>query len=170
VTTLAGTALGGGISYFVGRQQAKDARSQRDEEYLREQRKQSADRRFQAYSGFLNGARSFRNGLETYYAHPRNEPSLAEIESLLHTANDASTLVFLVVESPGTYQACRDLLRALSRAGLIIRGSEPGAAADPWAELDTLLGKATREFQNAARNELGVPGPAEPWDSPAFPS
>jgi hypothetical protein len=42
VTTLAGTALGGGISSFVSRQQAKDAHLQRDEEYLREQRKQSA--------------------------------------------------------------------------------------------------------------------------------
>jgi hypothetical protein len=28
-----------------------------------------------------------------------------------------------------------------------------------------LLGRATREFQNAARAELGVSGPAEPWDS-----
>jgi hypothetical protein len=170
VTTLAGTALGGGISYFVSRQQAKDARSQREEEYLREQRKQSADRRFQAYSGFLNSARSFRNALEAYYAHPRSEPSLAGIESLLHSANDASALVFLVVESPGTYEACRGLLRALGKAGLIVRGSEPGAAVGPWAELSSLLGRATREFQNAARSELGVPGPAVPWDSPELPS
>jgi hypothetical protein len=33
-----------------------------------------------------------------------------------------------------------------------------------------MLGRATREFQNAARNELDVAGPAEPWDDTARPA
>jgi hypothetical protein len=166
VTTLAGTALGGGISFFVSRQQARDMRSQREEEYLHEQRKQSADRRFQAYSEFLTRARSLRNALATYYVHPGHEPSLAEVDSLLQSANDASTLVFLVVESDDTYQACREVLRALSKARSIIHSTESAATGNPWGELNILLGQATREFQNAARSELDVRGPAEPWDRP----
>lgn len=163
-TTLAGTVLGGTISSMVSRQQARDARLQRAEEYLRQQRKQSADRRFQAFSEFLMRARSFRNATEAYYVHPHHKPALAEIDSLLHSANDASALVFLVVESDGSYQACREVLRALWRARTIIHGIEPSATENPWLELNMLLGRTTREFQNAARTELEVPGPTEPWD------
>jgi hypothetical protein len=169
VTTLAGTTLRGAISLFVSRQQAKATRSQRAEDYQREERKQSADRRFQAYSEFLTRARSFRNALETYYVKPRHKASLAEMDALLHSASDASTLVFLVLESEATYRACREVVRALGKAQPIIHGTEPGSAVDPWAELNALLGRTTREFQNAARNELGVRGPAEPWDNANLP-
>jgi hypothetical protein len=165
VTTLAGTALGGTISFAVNRQQARYTRLQREEEHLREQRGQSVDRRFQAYSEFLIRARSFRNATEAYYVHPHHKPSLAEMDSLLHSANDASAFVFLVVESDRAYEACRKVLRALWRARTLIHDLDPSADQDPWGELDVLLGRTTREFQNAARSELGVSGPAEPWDS-----
>jgi hypothetical protein len=165
VTTLAGTALGGFISVFVSRQQAKDIRSQRAEDYQREERKQSTDRRFQAYSEFLTRTRSLRNALETYYVNPRHKASLAEMDALHHSASDASALVFLVLESDATYRACRDVVRAIEQAQSIIHGIESGSAGDPWAELNALFGRTTREFQNAARSELGVRGPAEPWDS-----
>jgi hypothetical protein len=165
VTTLAGTALGGTTSFAVNRQQARYTRLQREEEHLREQRGQSVDRRFQAYSEFLIRARSFRNAAEAYYVHPHHKPPLAEMDSLLHSANDASALVFLVVESDGAYEGCRSVLRALWRARTLIHDLDPSADEDPWGELNMLLGRTTREFQNAARSELGVSGPAEPWDS-----
>jgi len=168
-TTLVGAVLGGAIGFVLNRQQARDARQQRQEEEVRELRRRSADRRFQAYSEFLTRARSFRNAVEGYYVHPRHKPSVAEIDSLLQSANDASALVFLVVESEDTYRGCRSVLRALWRARAIIHGIESSAAKDPWDELNVLLGSATREFQNAARNELGVSGPAEPWDSAVRP-
>jgi hypothetical protein len=164
VTTLGGALLGGAISVVVGRQQARENRLQRQEEDVRERLRRSADRRFAAYADFLTAARSFRNAVEAYYVHPRHKPSLTALDALLQTANDASALVFLVVESDGTYQGCREVLRSLQRARAVIHGTEP-AAGDPWPELSTLLGRATREFQNAARAELGVSGPAEPWDS-----
>jgi len=166
-TTLIGAVLGGAISLALSRLQSKDARLQRQEEEAREQRRRSVDRRFQAYSEFLTRARSFRNATESYYLHPRHRPSLAEMDSLLHAANDASALVFLVVESEGTYEGCRAVLRALGKARAVIHGIEPAAAEDPWAGLNLLLGNATREFQNAARSEMGVTGPAQPWDSRA---
>ena len=168
VTTLAGALLGGAMSFVLSRQQAREARLQRQEEDAREQLRRSADRRFQAYADFLTGARSFRNAVEAYYLHPRHKPSLTAIDALLQSANDASALVFLVVESDDTYQGCRKVLRSLGRARAAIHGIER-TAADPWPELNLLLGRATREFQNSARTELGVSGPAEPWESPVQP-
>lgn len=164
VTTLAGAGLGGTISFLLSRQQVKEARRQRQEEDARELRRRSADRRFQAYADFLTRARSFRNAVEAYYLQSRHKPSLKEIDSLLQSATDASALVFLVVEGRATYEAGRHVLRALSRAQAVIHGIEPPESAEPWDELNVMLGRATREFQNAARGELDVTGPAEPWD------
>jgi hypothetical protein len=164
LTTLAGGMLGGAISLVLSRQQAKEARLQRQEDDARERLRRSTDRRFQAYADFLTRARSFRNAVEAYYLHPRHKPALTAIDALLQSATDASALVFLVVESDDTYQGCRNVLRALGRGRAVIHGIEP-AAGDPWPELEVLLGRATREFQNSARTELGVSGPAEPWEA-----
>lgn len=162
-TTLAGALLGGAISLVLSRQQAREARLRRQEDDARERLRRSADRRFQAYSDFLTGARSFRNAVEAYYVHPRRKPPLTALDDLLQSASNASSLVFLVVESDGTYRGCRGVLRALSHARSVIHEIEQ-ASEDPWPELSLLLGRATREFQNSARAELGVSGPAEPWE------
>ena len=90
-------------------------------------------------------------------------PSLAEVDSLLQAANDASALVFLVMESEQTYEGCRVVLRALTSAREVIHAAAPGTAADPWPDLNLLLGRTTREFQNSVRNELGVSGPIAAW-------
>jgi len=163
VTTLAGGLLGGAISILVSRQQAREARRQRAEDDLREQRRRSEDRRYAVYSEFLTQARSFRNAVEAHYAHRRGKPGVTEIGSLLQNANDASALVFLVVESQETYEGCRAVLRALSRARELLQEAGKQPAADPWEELNALLGQAIRRFQNAARGELGVSGPTVPW-------
>ena len=160
VTTLAGAVLGGAISFFLSRQQMREARRQRQEEDARERRRRSADRRFEAYADFLTRARSFRNAAESFYLQPRRNASLKEIDSALQSANDASALVFLVVEDHATYEACRHVIHRI----------EPAGSADPWDELNVMLGRATREFQNAARNELDVVGPAEPWDGAPQPA
>lgn len=168
-TTLAGAVLGGAISFLLSREQAREGRRQRQEDDAREYRRRSSDRRFQAYAEFLTRTRSFRNAVETYYLQPRHQPSLKEIDSLLQSANDASALVFLVVESDDTYEGCRNVLRALWQARALIHGIEPPASGDSWNTLNVQLGRATREFQNCARIELGVGGPTMPWDSPAAP-
>jgi hypothetical protein len=125
------------------------------------------DRRFAAYADFLTRARSFRNAVESYYLQPGHGPSLAEVDALVQSANDASALVFLVMESEQTYEGCREVLRALKRARGVIHETEPGAAADPWPHLNLLLGRTTREFQNSVRNELGVSGPIAAWHVPS---
>ena len=81
MTTLAGALLGGAMSFVLSRQQAREARLQRQEEDARERLRRSADRRFQAYADFLTGARSFRNAVEAYYLHPRHKPALTAIRS-----------------------------------------------------------------------------------------
>jgi hypothetical protein len=162
-TTLVGAILGGAISFLLSSQQVREARRQRQEDEARERRRLSVDRRFTAYADFLTRARSFRNAAESYYLQPGRGPALTEVNSLLQSANDASTLVFLVVESEQTYEGCRQVLRALERARAMIHGTPPGAGAGPWPELNALLGQATRGFQNSARNELGVSGPVAAW-------
>jgi hypothetical protein len=163
--------LGGAISFLLSWQQVREARRQRQEDDLREHRRRSADRRFQAYADFLTRTRAFRNAVEAYYLQTRHRPSRTELDTLLQSAKDASALVFLVVESDATYECCRATVRALSSARSVIHGTgqpvkHPG---EEWPYLNTLLGRATREFQNSARAELGVTGPAAPWDSTALP-
>lgn len=155
--------LGGTFSFLLSRQQVREARRQREEDDAREHRRRSMDRRFAAYADFLTRARSFRNAVEAYYSQPGHGPSPAEVDSLLQSANDAAALVFLVMESEQTYAGCRVVLRALSSARGVIHETAPGGAADPWPDLNVLLGRTTREFQNSARNELGVSGPITAW-------
>jgi hypothetical protein len=164
ITTLAGGVLGGTVSLLVSRQQARDARQQRVEDETLALRRRSEDRRYAAYSDFLTRTRSFRNAVEAYYTSPRAKPALAEIDALLQNANDASALVFLVVEGQDTFEGGRSVLQTLSRARAVLHEVATSPVTDPWDELNASLGKAIREFQNAARSELGVSGPTVPWE------
>jgi hypothetical protein len=160
VTTLLGAALGGALSFVLNRQQWKQEES-------RERHRRSEERRFQAYAEFLIRERSYRNAVEAYYLHPDNRPSINDLDVLLHAAQDASTLVFLVVESKDTRKGCLSVMRTLSRARDITHRIASGSADDPWPELELEFGRATREFQNAVRNELEVSGPTIEWVPPA---
>jgi hypothetical protein len=160
---LTGALAGGAISYVLSRQQLNDARLQRKEEASRELQRRSEERRFQAYSNYLTRARSYRDSVQAYYLHPDNRPTLAEIDTLLHSATDASALVFMVTESEGTYRGSIAILKAAWKAQTTIHHIAPIPVGDPWTELNNTFGQAIRDFQNAARVELGVNGPAEPW-------
>ena len=70
-------------------------------------------------------------------------------------------MVFLVVENDTTYDACVHVLRALGTAQAVLHGVKK--SANPWQNVNLEMGRATRTFQNAARNELQVAGPARPW-------
>jgi hypothetical protein len=164
-TTLIGAALGGSISFIMNRQQLKSAWMQREADAAREQRIRSEDRRFAAYSEFITRARSCRNALEAYYQHPDNKPSIKELDALLQAAKDASSLVFLVVGSEEAYGACLEVMRSLEATQDVLHSRRSSSADSPWIELNPMLGKSTRTFQNAVRTELGVTGPAKPWDS-----
>src|ERR1700685_2193621 len=106
-TTLGGAALRGSISFVVNRQQLQSAWPRREKDAAREQRIRSEDRRSAAYSDFIPRARSCRNTLGAYYQYSDNRPSIKELDTLLQEAQDASSLVFLVVGSTAAYEACR---------------------------------------------------------------
>jgi hypothetical protein len=163
ITTLVGASLGGTISFALSRQQLNAARMQRAEDATRDKHRRSEDRRFEAYSEFLIRVRSCRNAAQAYYLHSDSTPSIEELDVLLQAANDASALVFLLVETEGTYQACRAVLQALWRTRAIVHHMESSATDNPWDELYEEFGRSVRKFQIGARNELGVSGPVHPW-------
>jgi len=163
ITTLIGAALGGAISFILSRQQLNDARLQRKEADIVDRCRRSEDRRFQAYSEFLTRTRSYRNAIGAYYLHSDGQPSIEVLDALLQAANDASALVFLVVESEDTYRGSVAVMEALWRARSIIHGFEKKSPDDPWREINEEFGRTMRQLQNAARHELGVGGPNHPW-------
>jgi hypothetical protein len=82
--------------------------------------------------------------------------SAEEISSLARSAHDASSAVFLIASSPRTVHACKELVTAMSQAQGVIddSGSEP--SSKPWPELNDSIGSAVRNFEEAARDELGI--------------
>jgi hypothetical protein len=164
VTTLLGAIIGGTISFTLSRQQIKASQIQQESDRRQQTEQRSFERRFQVYSDFLIRARSVRNALKSYYLPSNHKPSIETIDELLHAAQDAAALVFLTLETEDTDNACVRVLRALSNAQIIIHDLNP-KADNPWENLSSNLGEATRTFQNAARRELGVAGPSRPWIS-----
>jgi hypothetical protein len=166
VVTLAGAALGGAISFVLSRQQIKDARAQRAEQYMQERQRRSADRRFEAYSDFLTKARSLRNAIRGYDEQPDAAFGPKEIDAIARSANNASALVFLVVESPATYDLCAAVVSAMKdvQGFLPDFGSRPEVPEDnPWPKLNGRMAGLLREFQVAAREELGIGGVDPSW-------
>ena len=165
-TTLLGAALGGAISFVLSRQQIKASQIQQEADRANQSYQRNVERRFQVYSDYLIRSRSFRNALQAYYLRSDHKPSIEAIDEILHSAQDAAALVFLVVESEDAYKACVDVLRALGEAQAAVHDLKP-SKDNPWRKLNVNLGRSTRNFQVAARRELGVTGPTRPWGSKA---
>lgn len=162
--TLIGVALGGVISLALNRQQMRDAQAQRAEEAARQEHRTSVDRRLQAYADFLTRARSYRNVVRDFCLPTDHKPALAEVDNSMRSANDSSALAFLLVEDKGTYDASRALLVALGLAKEAVHQMDAASADDPWPGMRDTMGRALRNFQIAARKELGVGGKSdEEW-------
>ena len=121
-----------------------------EEEFERDKQRRSADRRFDAYADFLTKARAFRNAIRVYGDKHGSPLTPEAINAIAGSANSASSLVFLVVESTKTYDACRAVVRVLSRAQSFLPGFGPNATDDPWLELNHDMARLLREFQVAA--------------------
>lgn len=163
--TLLGVALGGVISLALNRQQMKDARDQRAEDAARQQHRASLDRRFQAYADFMTRARSYRNVVRDYCLRSDHKLTLTDIDHFMRATSDAAGLIFLVAESTETYDACRHALMALGQIGELVRQLEPHSAGDSWPQLRDAMRAPLRDFQVAARKELGVSGISGGWIS-----
>jgi hypothetical protein len=158
VTTLAGAVLGGAISFLLSRQQLKDARAQRAEEALREKDRRSVDRRFDAYANFHTQARAYRSAIRPYREQSGPGIIIREIDLLAHSADAASSLVFLVQESRTTRKACAAVVRTIGHTLAVIHELDSNLDDVPWLELNDDMARVMREWEAAAREELGVGG------------
>lgn len=157
VTALAGTALGGVISFALSRQQINEARRQRREESQRLREQSSADRRFNCYSDFISKARSYRNAIRLLALDEMGQADMDRLDGLAAAADAASSLVFLVVESPGMYDACHAVLRSIGTCQAYIH--QPAVRDSSYtAHIKERLAASLREFQAASRHELDVTG------------
>jgi hypothetical protein len=160
VTTLAGAAVGGTISYLLSRQQIREARAQRLETERWDQARRSTERRLDAYKDFLAHARQFRNAVRRPH-HPGSglRMPLADIDDLARAADAAGTVVFLVSESARTQEACANAMRTI---GAVVGTVHEFSRKSEVRQLDKAnddMAHALRDFQAAAREELGVGTP-----------
>jgi hypothetical protein len=157
LTTLAGALLGGVISYVLSRQQILEARRRNQEEWKLQSEQGSRDRRFSCYSDFITQARAYRGAVGFLPPGPVSETRAEHLDELAAAADATSSLVFLVLESSATYEACRSVLKAMRACQ---RLAHQPASPDPSValELEDRLAVSLREFQVVAREELGVVG------------
>lgn len=156
VTTLAGALLGGAISYLLSRQQINEARAQRADEAQRDRARRSEERRFNTYSDFLTQARRYRSAIRPYRRDSAPGLTVQEIDAYAAAADAAASLVFLVSESLSTHEACRKVLRTIGESLTVIHEIPEDLEVGPWKELNNDVAGSLREFQNAARAELGA--------------
>lgn len=157
-TTLAGGLLGGSITLVVSRQQMRFAQIQRREVAQEESDRRSLDRRFQAYTEFLTRARTYRDSIRLSSEQPGPLLTAAQIDEYAQSVDTASAFVFLVTESSATYDACRSIMRALGEIQTRLHDLSAKHSVDQWSGLNAKMADALREFQVAARAELGVSG------------
>lgn len=158
-TTLAGAFLGGVISYVLSRQQIREARQQHLVEWRLQSEQSSRDRRFSCYSDFITRARAYRGAVRAISDGALDQPRIQHMDELAAATDATSSLVFLVMESIATYDACRSVLRALRECQSYAH-QPSGADASLVMELEDRLAASLREFQAASREELGVAGVA----------
>ncbi|HEX4255592.1 MAG TPA: hypothetical protein VH089_10920 [Streptosporangiaceae bacterium] len=160
VTTLAGAVLGGAISFVLNRQQIKAARTQRAEDFSRQEQRHSEDRRYDVYADFMTKVRSFRNAIRPLGHGQKLGPGFTaqSINALAESAHTTSSLVFLVVESPETYEVTRAIVSMMSRAQGFLNSVDLPLEDDPWPGLNDEMAGLLREFQVTTRAELGIGG------------
>jgi len=160
VTTLAGAVLGGAISFLLSRQQIIEARAQRKEEASLDRNRRSVERRFDAYAEFLKSARSYRNAVRPATV---TEAAIADIDALALAADAAGSLITLVAESTTTIGASHKVMQAVGVSQDVLHDPNQDSREARRHEAIDRLVLSLRQFQAAAREELGVGGVDRSW-------
>jgi hypothetical protein len=160
VTTLAGAVIGGAISFLLSHQQIAEARAQRAADALLDLSRRSLERRYDAYADFLKLARSYRNASRRSVI---TETDIPGIDAVAQAADAAGSLIFLSTESPVTLDACHGILRAIGVSQDVIHDPDHESREARRPEANDGLVLSLREFQAAARAELGVGGVDRSW-------
>jgi hypothetical protein len=157
-TTLAGAALAGTIGLALNRQQMTEARKQRAEEDQRNRGRRSEERRFDAYANFATQARAYRDAIRALVDAPPSPALVERLDDLAQSANTASALVFLILESSATYDATRAAVMIIGRIQTALHSADTANSRLSWTDLNDKLAQLMREFQVAVRDELAVGG------------
>jgi hypothetical protein len=160
LTTLAGAVLGGAISFLLSRQQIIEARAQRAEEASLDRNRRSVERRFDAYAGFLKRARSYRNAVRPATVTAAAFP---DIDALAQAADAAGSLITLVAETATTIDASHKVMQAIGASQDVLHDPNQDSREARSPEAIDALVLSLRQFQAAAREELGVGGVDRSW-------
>jgi hypothetical protein len=116
------------------------------------------ERKAAAYADFITHARSYRNALRAFGESTNSKPAPADMNSLAVAANNAATLVFIVLESQQTYDTCRAIIRAINASQVTLSKTSNTLSRSQATKLNSYVAQLLRDFQVAARNELDVRG------------
>jgi hypothetical protein len=111
-----------------------------------------------AYSAFITRARAYRNGLRSLEAKSESAIPISDLGELAVAADDASTLVFVVLTSSATYDGCRAVVRTINNTQKLIHDVGTRLSNNQRIKLNDDMAKCLRVFQVAVRDELGVGG------------
>lgn len=116
------------------------------------------ERKAAAYADFITHARSYRNALRAFAESGNSKPAAADTSSLAVTADNAASLVFIVLESQQTYDTCRAIVRAINASQVTLSRTSTALSRSQATKLNSYMAQLLRDFQVAAREELQVHG------------
>jgi hypothetical protein len=138
---------------------SNDQRAHAMEQAVQRGPEPSKDRRFGCYSDFVSHARAYRGAVSSLSQGQTDH--VQRLDELAAAADATSSLVFLVLQSVATYDACRSVLKAIRECqALAHQPVDPDASVAQ--QLEDTLAVSLREFQASSREELGVTG-VERW-------
>jgi len=109
-----------------------------------------------AYAAFITHARSYRNGLRTL--EKESEFFIGDLGALAAAADNAASLVFIILTSEATYNACRAVVQAINRTQDLLQSAGTQLSRNQRSKLNNDMADILRVFQVAARDELGIRG------------
>lgn len=111
-----------------------------------------------AYAAFITGARSYRNALRPLEKRPATDISRSELDGLAAVADNAASLVFIVLRSEATYHSCRAIVSAINRTQDALHRVDTVLTNSQRVSINNDMAQLLREFQVAVRDELEVTG------------
>jgi hypothetical protein len=111
-----------------------------------------------AYASFITHARSYRNALRSLEGRSESTLPVNDIDELAVTANNAASIVFVVLTSNATYDACRTVVRTIDNTQRLLHDVDAQLSNNQRSKLNDDMAQCLRVFQVAARTELGVGG------------
>lgn len=111
-----------------------------------------------AYASFITHSRSYRNALRSLEDKSESALPVNDIDELAVAADNAASLVFIVLTSSATYDACRAVVRTIYNTQRLLHDVGAQLSNNQRSKLNHDMAQCLRVFQVAARAELRVAG------------